>query len=442
MNISKQNIDDLTATLTLTVEKADYADKVENVLKDYRKKAQIPGFRQGNAPMGMIRKQFGMSIQMDEINKLVSNELQKYLNEADFKILGEPLPSDQQETIDFDTQENFDFVFEIGVSPEINIDLSKKDTITAYEIKADDNVVEERIAQFRSQLAQPINPEVALDNDMVALNIVEVEGELTNERAVLMPERLEEEAKVLFVGAKVGDEITFNPFKAMGEAEAARFQGVSADAVSQADFKAIVVEITRYEDAELNEELFARVFPGEEIANEEAFRARIAEEAKKGMEADSNYRFDVDARNYVIEKLKDVALPETFITRWLTLSNQDREDFTLEALEAEMPQILNDLRWQLATSEIAKKAELKVEANDPMDTAKKMAAQQFAMYGLGNVPEEYLEDYAKKMLEDKNQIEGIISQVMMTKVIAHIRENVTVKTKKISMEDFRKLYEK
>jgi len=267
MNISKQNIDDLTATLTLSVEKADYADKVENVLKDYRKNAQIPGFRKGKAPMGMIKKQYGMSVQMDEINKLVSQELQKYLNEADFKILGEPLPSDKQETIDFDTQENFDFLFDIGISPEVEVELSDKDSIVLYDIKPEESAVDDQIKQFCSQFAVAETPESAEEHDMVRGDVAQLdadgqilEGGLSKDGAVLMPERIADaDAKALFVGVKVGETLTFNPLKALGnEAEVASFLGVDKEKLADADFKFTVTDITRYVDAEIGEELFAK----------------------------------------------------------------------------------------------------------------------------------------------------------------------------------------
>ncbi len=449
MNISKQNIDDLTATLTLSIEKDDYAGKVETVLKDYRKNAQIPGFRKGKAPMGMIKKQYGMSVQMDEINKLVSQELQKYLNEADFRILGEPLPSEKQETIDFDTQEKFDFLFDVGIQPEIEIELSEKDTVTLYDIKVEATAVEDQIKQFRSQFAEAQNPETAEERDMVKGDLAEVDADgnivedgISKDAAVLMPERIEDaDTKALFVGAKVGTTLTFNPKKALNETELPAFLGIEKEAVTEADYKFTVTEITRYVDAEMGEDLFKKVFPNEEISTEEDFRQRIEEDVKKSLASESDMRFEWDAREYVVAKLKDVAFPEEFLKRWITVSNQDREDFNTEALEADFPKVLDDLRWQLATSQIAQKAELKVEANDPMDTAKKMAAQQFAMYGMGNLPEEYYEDYAKKMLEDQNQMEQIINKVMTDKVIAYIRETVKTKSKKISMEDFKKLYE-
>lgn len=450
MNIAKQNIDDLTATITLSIEKADYSENVENVLKNYRKDAQIPGFRKGKAPMGMIRKQYGMSVQMDEINKLVSQELQKYLNDADFKILGEPLPSDKQETIDFDTQESFDFLFDVGIQPEINLEISDADTVVSYEIEVEADAVDNQIKQFTSQFAEATNPETAEERDMVRGDIAQVdadgnivEGGIEKEAAVLMPERVvSEDIKKQFVGSKVGDNIVFNPMQAMGdETEVSSFLGVEKEAIVDGDYKMTVTEITRYVDAEMNEDLFKKVYPNDEVATEDDFKKRVEEDIKKGYAQESDVRFEWEARDFVADKLKDVKFPEEFLKRWITVANQEREDFDAEKLEADFGSVLNDVRWQLATSTIAQEAELKVEAEDPMNAAKKMAAQQFAMYGMGNLPEEYYEDYAKKMLEDQNQMEQIINKVMTDKVIAHIKEKVSLKAEKISMEDFKKLYE-
>lgn len=450
MNISQQNIDDLTATITLTVEKDDYAANVEKVLNQHRKNAQIPGFRKGKVPMGLIKKQYGMSVQMDEINKFVSQELQKFLSEADYKILGEPLPSEKQETIDFDTQENFDFLFDVGITPEVEIELSDKDSVVMYDIKVEGETVENQIKQYASQFAEMQNPATAEERDMVKGDIAQVdadgnivEGGMAKDDAVLMPERIvDADIKKQLVGAEVGATITFNPQTATGTVEdAATLLGIDQADLVDADVKFTVTEITRYVDAEINEDLFKKVYPNEEIATEEDFRKRIEEEVKKNLANESNVRFEWDARDFIVDKLKDVAFPEAFLKRWITMSNQDKEDFDAEKLDAEFPKVLDDLRWQLATSVIAEKAEIKIEAEDPMNTAKQMAAQQFAMYGMANLPDEYYEDYAKKMLEDQSQMETIINKTMNDKVVAHIKETVKLKSKKISMDDFKKLFE-
>lgn len=450
MNISQQNNDDLTATITLTIEKEDYATNVENVLKDQRKNAQIPGFRKGKVPMGLIKKQYGMSIQMDEINKLVSQELQKYLNEADFKILGEPLPSEKQETIDFDTAENFDFLFDIGIMPEVEIEVTDKDAVVLYDIAVEADAVDKQVNQFASQFAEMTNPETAEERDMVKGDAAQVDADgnivedgMAKDAAIIMPERIQDaEIKKLLLGAKVGTTVVFNALKALGsETEVATFLGGEAEDVVDADVKFTVTEITRYVDAELNADLFKKAYPTEDLATEEDFRKRIETDVQKNMDSESDVRFEWDARDYVVEKLKDVTFPEVFLKRWITISNEDKEDFDAEKLDADFPKVLDDLRWQLATSVIAEKAALKIEAEDPMNTARKMAAQQFAMYGMANLPEEYYEDYAKKMLEDQSQMDNIIQKTMNDKVIAHIKANVKLKSKKITMDDFKKLYE-
>lgn len=450
MNISQQNNDDLTATITLTVEKGDYAENVEKTLKEHRRNAQMPGFRKGKVPLGIIKKQYGMAVQMDEVNKLISSELQKYLDEADFKILGEPLPSEKQEQIDFDTQEKFDFLFDVGISPDVDIELTDKDTVVMYEIKPGEDDVENKLKQYTSQFAEMTNPETAEERDMVRGDVAQidadgnvVEGGILKEGAVLMPERVEDKkVKGEFVGAKVGDNVVFNPLKAMGsDVEVSSFLGIDKKEVVDADFKFTVTEITRYVDSELNADLFKKVYPDEDIATEEDFRKHVEEDVKSSLKGESEARFEWDARDYVIDKLKDVAFPEAFLKRWITLSNKDKEDFDADKFEAEFPKVLDDLRWQLAAGVIAKKAELKIEAGDPMETAKRMAAQQFAMYGMANLPEQYYEDYAKKMLEDQQQMESIINKTMNDKVVVHIKETVKLKTKKVSMDDFKKLYE-
>jgi trigger factor len=450
MNISQQNIDDLTATITLTIDKEDYATKVDNVLKEQRKNAQIPGFRKGKVPMGLIKKQYGMSVQMDEINKLVSQNLQQYLNEADFKVLGEPLPSEKQETIDFDNAESFEFLFDIGITPTVDVELSEKDSVVLYNIEVEAEAVNKQVNQFASQFAEMSNPETAEESDMLKGDAAQVdadgnivEGGMAKDAAILSPVRIDNaDLKKQLIGAKVGTTIVFNALKSLGsETEVATFIGGEAEDVVDADVKFTVTEITRYTDAELNEDLFKKAYPTEEIATEEDFRKRIEEDVKKNSASESDARFEWDARDYIVAKLKDVAFPEVFLKRWIIFSNKENEEFDAEKLNADFPKVLDDLRWQLATSVIAEKAELKIEADDPMNTAKQMAAQQFAMYGMANLPEEYYEDYAKKLLEDQTQMESIMQKTMNDKLVAHIKANVSLESKTISMEDFKKLYE-
>lgn len=449
MNITQQNIDSLSATITLTIEKEDYAGKIEKILKDYRKNAQVPGFRKGLAPMGMIRKQYGNKVEMDEINKLVSEGLQKHLADADFTILGEPMPNPNQGVIDFDKDETFEFLFDIGISPKVEIDLSDKDSVVLYEITPEADAVDKRIAQLTSQFAEVTNPDTVEGSDMVRGDLIQVDADgnvvedgLSKDAAVISPERsLVGDAKDMFLGAKVGTNVVFTPAEAMTPEEATALFSVEIDALAGLSFKMTVTEVVRYVDAQVNEDLFAKAFPSAEIKTEEEFKARLEEEVKQQLSAESNARFEWEARDFMIGKLKDVAFPETFLKSWITASNKNREDFSAEKLDAEFPKVLDDIRWQLATSTIVETAGLKMEAEDPLNAAKKMAAQQFSMYGMANLPEEYYEDYAKKMLEDQKQAEQIITRVMTEKVMLHIKDTVKLDTKEITMADFQKLYE-
>ena len=313
MNISFENPDKVNGLLTITVEESDFQDSVEKTLKDYRKKANIPGFRPGQAPMGLIKRQFGASVRYDAVNKFVGEQLYKYIKDNNIQMLGEPLPSDKQETpADIEKPAPYTFVFDIAVAPEFTINLDGRNKIDYYTIKADEKLINEQVDMYASRAGSYSKVEEydGEKNDMLKGDLRELdaegntkEGGITVEAAVLMPSYIKvDEQKNLFNGAKLGDIITFNPRKAYpeGEAEISALLKIDREVAKEleSDFSYQITEISRYNKAEINQDLFDQVFGKDEVKSEEEFRNKIAESLKPQLETNSNFKFLLDVREY------------------------------------------------------------------------------------------------------------------------------------------------
>ncbi|TLX77748.1 trigger factor [Labilibacter sediminis] len=452
MNISKENIDDLNAVLKLTVEKEDYENRVNDVLKDYRKKANIPGFRPGKVPFGMIKKMYGKHVIAEQVNKIVSEEISKYLYESKLNVLGEPLPSESQETIDFDNQESFNFNFDVAVAPEFEVKLSKREKLPFYSIEVNDEMLEQQIKQATGRFATSETAEEATEESMIKGDFVQLdqdgnflEGGISSEDAVVSPINVKDaDAKSKFVGAKASDIIVVNPKEAFAnESEISYNLKISQEEAAQVDgdFQFVVKEITNYIPAELNQELFDQVLGKDIASTEEEFKAKMKEDLEKTLAFESEYKFSLDAKEKLMKKV-DISLPEAFLKRWILTINHDKEDITAESVEKDMPKYLEDLKWQLIKNEIIKANELKIEEADVLEVAKKSAKMQFMQYGLTNIPDEHVENYAKDMLKQEEQQRNITETAAQDKVLNFIKEAVKVDEKSLSREDFNKLFEK
>lgn len=448
MKISFENPDKVNGLLTLTVEEADYKENVEKTLKNYRKKANVPGFRPGMAPMGMIKRQFGTTVKVDEINKLLGDQIYKYVKDNNIQMLGEPLPSDKQEPVDMEKEAPYTFIFDIAVAPEFKAELTGDDTIDYYTITVDDKIVDQQIDVFASRAGHYDKVEDYQANDMLKGDIRELdengntkEGGITVEGAVLMPEYIKvEDQKKLFDGAKLGDVITFNPKKAYPESdvEVASLLKLKKEDVADltADFSYQITEISRYVKAEVNQELFDQVYGKDVIKDEKDFREKIAEGLKAQFAVDSDFKFIQDVRKYLENKVGALTYPDALLKRIMLNNNKDKGE---EFVEKNYEQSIKELTWHLIKEQLVKANGVKIEDADIEDTAKEAAKAQFAQYGMNNIPEEYIDNYAKEMLKKKEYIDSFVDRSIDRKLTEILKNVVKLENKTATLEEFNKM---
>lgn len=448
MKISFENPDKVNGLLTLTVEEADYKENVEKTLKNYRKKANVPGFRPGMVPMGMIKRQFGATAKVDEINKLLGEQIYKYVQDNNIQMLGEPLPSDKQEPVDMEKEAPYTFMFDIAVAPEFKAELTGDDTIDYYTITVDDKIIDQQIDMFASRAGHYDKVEDYQANDMLKGDIRELdengntkEGGITVEGAVLMPEYIKvEDQKKLFDGAKLGDIITFNPKKAYPESdvEVSSLLKMKKEEVADltADFSYQITEISRYVKAEVNQELFDQVYGKDVIKDEKDFREKIAEGLKAQFAVDSDFKFIQDVRKYLENKVGTLTYPDALLKRIMLNNNKDKGQ---EFVEKNYEQSIKELTWHLIKEQLVKANGVKIENADIEETAKEAAKAQFAQYGMNNIPEEYIENYAKDMLKKKEYIDSFVDRSIDRKLTEILKNVVKLDNKTATLEEFNKM---
>ena len=449
MNIVRKDLDQNNAIVTVRIEKTDYAEKVDKTLRDYRKKANIPGFRPGMVPAGLVKKMYGKAVLAEEINKLVSDGLYNYIRENNVNILGEPMPNEtEQQSIDFDSQEDFEFIFDLGIAPELEVELTKKDKVKYYNITVSEEMIENQVKSYTGRYGKYIQEEVVEEKDMLKGELLEMANGKVNEDgikvkdATLTPAYMKDaDQKTLFVGAKKGDVITFNPAKAFdNETEISSMLKISKDAAKTivADFQLKIESITRYHESEIDQELFDKVYGEGTVTSIEEFKAKIKENIQETLVADSEYKFGMDAKDMLVEKYNDVTFPEAFLKRWVLSSN---ENLTAETLEEDYPKMIADLKWHLIKDKLTKASDIKVEPADVEEYAKKIAKAQFAQYGMIGVEDEMLANYAKDMMKKEETLKSMIDKVAEEKVIAVVKEAVKLENKEVSIEEFNKMFE-
>ncbi|MEA4840372.1 MAG: trigger factor [Bacteroidales bacterium] len=445
MNVDKQVVDSVNAVVKIQLLKADYQEKVENTLKTYRKKANVPGFRPGNVPVGLIKKMYGKAVLADEVQNAISQALYDYIKENKLSILGEPLPSETQAEIDFDNQEDFEFSFDIALAPELNFTLNKKDSVPYYNIQITDEMVNEQVKNMAARNGSYIKVEKSEEKDILKGMLTEVQPDgtgITVEDAVLMPAYFkDEEEKTKMIGLGVGDTVVFNPAKAYDntESEIASLLHIAKEVAKDitSDFSFEVKEITRYKDGDLNQDLFDQLFGKDTVKTEEEFRIKVKESLESQFAPESDYRLMVDAEKALVKKLSDIQFPVDFLKRWMLSTDKKRN---AEEIETEMPKMIEDLKWHLMKEKIVKDNSLTVSEEDLMETAKKVTRAQFAQYGMMSVPDDLLANYAAEMLKKEETKRNILDQAMSTIVAAHLKGVIKLNEKSISVEDFNKLY--
>ena len=449
MNISLQNVDKVSALLTVNIEKADYQEKVEKVLKTYRQKANIPGFRKGMVPMSLIKKQFGKSVTAEEVDRLMQEKVNEYIRENKVNMLGMPLPNDEKmPVIDFDTQENFEFVFDIALAPEFKAEITENDTLDFYTITVSDEMVNSQVEMYAQRASKYDKVNEYQDRDMVKGLLAELdeegntkEGGIQVEGAVMMPSYMKnEEQKSIFNNAKVNDVLVFNPHTAYDghEAELASLLKIKKEEVAdmKSNFSFQIEEITRAIPAELNQELFDQVFGEGAVNSEDEFRGKIKEGIAAQFIADSNYKFLLDVRTYLMNKVGKLEFPDALLKKIMLLNNQEKgESFVEENYEKS----IEELTWHLIKEQLVEANGIKVEQDDVLNMAKENTRMQFAQYGMMNLPEEMLENYAKDMLKKKENVEGLVNRAVEVKLSAALKAKATLNNKEVSMEEFNNL---
>ena len=450
MNISFENPDKVSGVLTLTIEKEDYQGDVEKTLKDYRKKANIPGFRVGQAPMGLIKRQFGASVKADTINKIISEKLNGYITDNKLNMLGEPMANEKQVPQDLETDGPFTFIFDIAVAPEFNIELNGDDTIDYYDIDVDDKLVSQQVEMFQSRAGHydKVEEYDAAQNDMLKGDLRELDADgnakedgIVVEAAVLMPEYIKvDDQRKLFDGAKLGSVITFNPKKAYPENNAEiksllKIDDAKAEELTS-DFTFLVTEISRYIKAEVNQELFDQIYGKDNVKDEADFRQKIQDGIKAQLVNDTDYKFLLDVRTYAENKVGELTFPDALLKRIMLNNNKDKgEDFVNEHYDASV----KELKWSLIKNQLVKAAGFKIEDADIKSVAKEAARVQFAQYGMTNVPEEYLEKYANDMLKNEKYIDNLVERAIDVKLVDSLKKIVKLNKKTVSLEDFNKM---
>lgn len=451
MNISFENIDKVNALLTITLEKADYEEKVTASLKNFRKKANIPGFRVGQAPMGLLKKRFGTEVTAEEINKILGQEIYKYIREQKVNILGEPLANEEKTpAIDFETMETFTFAFDVALAPEFDAKISAKDKVNYYTITVDDAMVDQQVQAYCQRAGQYQKVDSYQSNDMVKGLLAELdaegntkEGGIQVEDAVVLPNYMKnDDEKAKFEGAKVNDVLVINPATAYNnsDVELASLLKISKEQAAEmkSNFSFQITEITRYEAAELNQALFDNVLGEGAVKSEEEFRASIAKSMAENFVADSDYKFIQDLRAYLVERIGTLEYPEAALKRVMKQNNPDKDE---EYVEKNFKASLDELTWHLIKEQLSDQLEVKIEQADVLETAKEATRMQFAQYGMMNVPEDALTNYANEMLKNQQQAEALVARTVEKKIAAKAKEIVKLTEKKVSLEEFNKLFE-
>ena len=442
MQITQTELKNLTATLTITIEPADYQEDVQKELKQVRQKAQMPGFRPGMVPAGLVKKMYGKGILADVLNKKVGESLQKHIEDNKLAILGEPLPNNElTPAIDMDTQDTFTFAFDIAVAPEFDAKLNGKNKLTEYEIEVTDEMVENQVKSYTERFGEYTQAEEVAEGDLVKGLCKEVDGEIVKEGAILNPQYMKQKTQAKkFIGAKKGAIITFNPTKAFGsEVEVSSLLGITKEQATElkSDFTFEIQEITRHTAAAIDGELFAKVYGENNVKDEAEFRAKVKAEIVANMAEDSKYKFGIDAKEAIMKKMEKVEVPVDFLKRWVLATN---EKMTEEQLEKDFPQMIDELKWHLAKDQLMKEFNVDVQKEDVEAYAKEVAKMQFMQYGLMHIDDQYLTTYAQEMLKQENQLRGIVERVAENKIYEALKGVAKIEKKSISHADFGKLF--
>jgi len=434
MKIEQNRIDDLNLELTLAVTSEDYADSRKKKLNDYRKKAEIKGFRKGMVPMSLVEKMYGQSALVDSVNDVVAEGLNNFIQENNLRVLGEPLPSEDQPETDWTAGNDFTFKFDIAQNPEVSFELSKEDEVVYYTITVTEAARKEMKNNLLKQYGSLEDGKKAKEEDFIIVDFEQ--GDMKVEDTYVALRNVAEAARKSFVGVKPGDVLDVNVNEAFeNETDRSSMLKVSKDELANLDpmFKMTVKNVKTFVNAPLTEETFEKIFG---VKTEEEFDAKIEERIRAEYSQEADFRFGKDVKDYLLQKA-NVSVAEKFLKRWVFVVNEGK--FTMEDIEKDWELFILDYKWQMVRGYLMNKYGVKVEEADLLASAKGFAAYQFAMYGMNNVPEEQLESFAKNILAQEDQGRRILDKVEDDKTFDAVREIITLKKKKISVEKFREL---
>ena len=441
MEFTLKNQDATSARLVVNIQEADYSALVEKQLKNFRQKANIPGFRPGMVPMGLIKKQYGVAVKAEEINKLLQTKIFEYIKENKVDMLGEPLPIEEQQAgINMAADKDFTFEFEIALAPKFDAVLDKNDALPYYRIEPTKEMIDGQANAFAQRCGEYKQVESYENGDMLKGTLTEsVEEGIVVREAVMMPAYMKnDEQKALFANAKVNDVVTFNPSVAFdnNEAELASLLKVEKSEVAAhaGEFTFTISEITRFVASEINQNVFDAAFGKDVVKTEEEFRAKIAEQFAGRFEVESDYKLLMDIRTYLMEKVGKLEFNEAILRRIMDMNKAEGETVS----EEDFQKSLTELAWHLIKEQLAKKFEIKIDDNDVLGVAKDATRDQFAQYGMANVPEDLLENYAKEMLKQDKTREALINRAVDVKLIQSIKSVITLNEETVSVEDFNK----
>lgn len=448
MNIVRTDIDKLNATIAISIEKSDYERQVEKILKNHQKNAVMDGFRKGKVPMGMIKKLYGTQVLVEEVNKLVSNKLFQYIVDEKINILGEPLPNEElQKEIDWKQDTDFELIYDIALSPEYELSLTKKDKVANHPIKIDAKMLKEGVNTHSRRFGENVQAETVSEKDLLKGDFVEMakvnpkKDGISKEMGIISLEYMkDEEILKSFVGAKKGDAITFDLKKAYpNDSDIASLLEIEKEEAANLNspFRFTIKEILHFTPHEINQELFDKSYGEGTIKDEKEFEAKIKEEIAEQLSHDTAYKLSLDIKEKLLDKAK-FDLPEAFLKRWLIATN---ENFTEEQVEKDFAAYSEDIRWQLIKDKLMKENEIKVEQEELIDTAKQVALMQFRQYGMMDVPEEHLTNYANQILANKEEARKLHDRKIEEKVIDLIKSKITVEDKEVTVDQFNKFFE-
>lgn len=444
MNITQEKINNLNSVLTVKIQPEDYRERVEKAIKSQAKKAKLPGFRPGMVPSSHIKRMYGKSILVDEINNLLSDTLNNYINENKLEVLGQPLPKvDDGKEFNWDYNDEFEFNYELGLAPEFELNFSPSDKLPYYQIKVDAETLDSRTKNLRKSYGKMTNPEVSADEDVLYSELVQLspdgsvfEDGISNTASVRIDLVKDEKIKSSLIGLKVGDVVELDLQKAFDNNETviAKLLNISeGDAKDlQSKFQITVKNVNRLEESDLNQEFFDKIFPEGNITTEEEFKAKITEELEGMMAQNADQKLHNDLVNFGLEKVK-LELPDDFLKRWLKETNQN---ITAEELESGYGDFARNLKWTLIENKIIKENQIEIKYEDVLASAKQKLDAQFRMYSPQALPEEQLTQYTVQFLQNKENANRTFEEVKGQKVFEYLKSVVTLDKKEIEYNKF------